>query len=307
MELRQLGYFVAVAEEGSFTRAGQRMHVAQPGISQQVRRLEHDLGEPLLDRSNQAVRLTAAGTAFLPHARAALAATDAGRAALAELRGLVHGELRLGTIQGTPDIDLAGLLALFHDRYPGVVVTLREDHPDPLIAGLHRGDYDAAIVGLSQPHGPDGLSIQLLSIEPLVLVTAPDHRLGHRKHVPVAQLRDDTFVTLPPQSALRGHLEEACSAAGFPARIALETSDVHMLGALVARGLGVTIVPRSIASDGATRYSLAIIEIKPPITRRCTALAWRRAGPHSPAARAFLGIARETLTSRHDDPLDGRP
>lgn len=139
------------------------------------------------------------------------------------------------------------------------------------------------------------MSLQLLNIEPLVLVTAPEHPLGHRKHVPVGELRDDTFVTLTRQSALRRHLEDACNAAGFPARISLETSDVHLLSALVARGLGITIVPRSIASVGASRHPLSIIDIKPPITQRCTALAWRTAGPHSPAARAFLATAREAL------------
>jgi DNA-binding transcriptional LysR family regulator len=300
MELRQLGYFVAVVQEGSFTRAAQRMHVAQPGISQQIRRLELDLGEQLLDRSTQTVRLTAAGTAFLPHARAALAATEAGRATLAELRGLVYGDLRLGTIQGIPDVDLAGLLAVFHDAHPGVAVTLREDHPDPLIEDLHRGECDAAIVGLSEPSAPEGLSVEVLTVEPLVLVTAPEHRLGHRKRVAVVDLRDDTFVTLPHPSALRRHLEDACRAAGFAARVSLETSDVHLLSALVARGLGVTIVPRSIAALGAARHSVSIIEITPPITQRCTALAWRTAGPHSPAARAFLATARQTLTGRHD-------
>lgn len=115
------------------------MHVAQPGISQQIRRLERDLGEQLFDRSNQSVRLTAAGRAFLPHARAARAATEAGRAALADLQGLVHGQLNVGTIQGLPEVDVAGLLADFHEQHLGVEVTLREEHPDPLIDQLARG------------------------------------------------------------------------------------------------------------------------------------------------------------------------
>jgi DNA-binding transcriptional LysR family regulator len=297
MELRQLAYFVAVAEEGSFTRAAQRMHVAQPGISQQIRRLERDLGEQLFDRTNQSVRLTTAGVAFLPHARAALGATEAGRTALADLRGLVHGELRLGTIPGIPDIDLVGLLARFHDDYPGVTATLREDHPNGLIDDLRRDEYDAIIVGLSEPVAPDGLSIDLLSVEPLVLVTSGDHALGSRKRVAMSDLGGDTFITLPRQSALRGHLEDACRAAGFHAKVGLETSDVRLLGALVARGLGITIVPRSVAIDAARHYPLRIIEIRPPITQRCTALAWSAVASHSAALKAFLGTCRDALSA----------
>lgn len=297
MELRQLGYFLAVAQEESFTRAAQAMHVAQPGISQQIRRLERDLGEPLFDRSNQTVRLTPAGMAFLPHARAALAATDAGRAAIAELHGLVHGQLRLGTIQGVPQVDLTGLLASFHAAHPGVDITLREEHPEPLIEQLYRGDHDAAILGLSHPEAPDGLSIDVISIEPLVLVTSPEHRFGDRRQVAVSELRRESFVMLPRASALRRHVEDACGSAGFPPRIALETSDVHLLSGLVARGLGVTIVPRSVAAAGGDRHALRVIEIKPAITKRCTALAWRTAGPQPAAARAFLAFAREMLTS----------
>lgn len=129
-----------------------------------------------------------------------------------------------------------------------------------------------------------------------MLVTAPEHRFGHRRRVAVGDLRDECFVTLTRGTALRRHVVDACSAADFSAQICLETSDVHLLTELVARGLGVTIVPRSVAAAGATRHALRLIEIRPSITQRCTALAWRTAGPASPAARAFLSLACATLT-----------
>jgi DNA-binding transcriptional LysR family regulator len=296
VELRQLAYLVAVAREESFTRAAQRLHVAQPGISQQIRRLEAELGEQLFDRSTKPVRLTPAGQAFLPHAREALHATEAGRAALMRLQGVVSGRLRLGTIPGIPHIDLAGLLATFHHKHPPVEVTLREEHPVPLIQHLRSDELDAAIVGLSHPDPPDGLSVQVISVEPLVLVTAPNHRLADRASVAVSLLRDDAFVTLPQGSSLRRHLEDACDAAGFAARIALETSDVYLLSDLVARGLGITIVPRSVADVGAARQPLRLIDIRPPITQRYTALAWKTSRPHLPAAQAFLTITRAWLS-----------
>jgi DNA-binding transcriptional LysR family regulator len=292
MELRQLGYFVAVARERSFTRAAERLHLAQPGISHQIRQLEVELGAALFDRSAKPVRLTPAGRALLPHAAGALDAVNAGRDALDRLRGVVSGRVSVGTIPGIPHIDLAALLAAFHSQHPHVEMTLREEHPAALLEHLRHDDYDAAIVGLSQPEPPYGLHGELISAEPLVLLAAPRHRLGRRRSAPVTQLRDEPLVTLTRGSALRTHLENACDAAGFPARVTLETSDINLLGDLVARGLGVTIVPRSIAEAAAARHPLRIIGIRPAITQRYTLLVWNEDRHHTTAVEAFLAHAR---------------
>jgi DNA-binding transcriptional LysR family regulator len=298
VELRQLAYFLAVAREESFTHAAKALHVAQPGISQQIRRLEADLGAQLLDRTGKPVRLTPAGRAFLPHARDALSATEAGRAAVARLRGIVSGRVSLGTIPGIPHIDLAGLLAKFHRDYPDVEVTLREEHPVELVEHLRHHEYDAVIVGLSHPDELDGLSVRVISVEPLVLVTAPGHRLADHTFVAVSQLRDEPLVTLTRGSSLRTHLADACSSAGFRARIVLETSDVDLLTDLVALGLGVTILPRSIAEVGAARQPLRVIDIQPAITRRHTAVAWNSERLHPPAVEAFLISAQEWVVNQ---------
>ncbi len=300
MELRQLAYFVAVVEEASFTRAAERMHVAQSGVSQQVRRLERELGERLLDRSNQAVRLTEAGRAFLPHARAAVSAADSGRGALAELRGLLRGQLVVGTIQSLPDLNLARLLAEFHGRHPHVEVSLREGQSEPLLASLKRGDVDAVVVGLADGEPPEGATVEILSVEPLVLVTSTDHRFAGRDRVSIHELRDERLVALSRGSGARRHTETACRQAGFPPKIAFETSDVTLLTDLVAHGLGVTIVPLSIAAAGARGGAVCTMDLTPPLPRRHTALAWRTAGPSSPAARAFVALARDSLTTRRD-------
>ncbi len=292
MELRQLGYFVAVARERSFTRAAERLHLAQPGISHQIRQLEAELGSELFDRSAKPVRLTPAGRALLPHAAGALDAVDAGRDSLDRLRGVVSGHVSVGTIPGIPHIDLAALLAAFHRQHPHVEMTLREEHPVALLEHLRHDDYGAANVGMSQPEPPDGLHGELIRAEPLVLLAAPDHRLGHLRSAPVTQLREEPVVTLTRGSALRTHLENACDAAGFPARVTLETSDINLLGDLVARGLGVTIVPRSIAEAAAARHPLRIIGIRPAITQRYTVLAWNDDRHHTSAVEAFLAHAR---------------
>jgi DNA-binding transcriptional LysR family regulator len=297
MELRQLGYFLAVARERSFTRAAERLHVAQPGISQQIRQLEAELGSELFDRSAKPVRLTPAGRALLPHAQDAVDAADAGRDALHRLRGVVGGRVSLGTIPGIPHLDLAGLLSAFHSDHPHVEMTLREEHPVALLEHLRHDEYDAAFVGLSQPEPPDGLRGEVISVEPLVLVTAPDHRLGRRRFASVTQLRDEPLVTLTRGSALRTHLENACDAAGFPPRIALETSDVDLLGDLVARGLGVTIVPRSVADAAAARHPLHVIAVRPALTQRYTVLAWNDDRHHSAGVESFLARARAWAAS----------
>ena len=302
MELRQLEYFVTVAQEKSFTRAAERLQVAQPGVSQQIRRLEAELGVTLFDRSSRRPRLTAAGEALLPHAREALAATEAGRHALASLKDVLAGTLLLGAIPGIPDLDLSGLLAAFHSAYPAVDMALREDQPAALIEGLRRDELDVAVVGLSSSDPPHGLLVDVIRVEPLVLVTSLDHRLAARESVSVIQLRGESFVSLTRASVLRGLVEQACAAAGFSARVALETTEVSLLCDLVAHGLGVTIVPRSIA-DHSTRQGakLALVGFDPPFSQRYTALARRRDRSVSPAASEFLALARQWFAEHLDD------
>src|SRR3954470_23172758 len=147
MELRQLAYLVAVAEEASFTRAAARVSVAQPGVSAQVRQLERELGEPLLDRSGRTVRLTEVGAAVLPLARAALEAVAGMRLAVEDLTGLVHGRVAIGMIVACSSIDLTDLLAAFHVQHPGVEIVLSEDTSDRLLAALQAGQLDLALVG----------------------------------------------------------------------------------------------------------------------------------------------------------------
>src|SRR6266542_2494040 len=144
MELRQLEYFVAVAAEANFTRAAAKLHVAQPGVSAQVRRLERELGQPLLDRSERTVRLTEAGVAVLPYARAALAAVAGARLAVDELTGLMRGHVAIGMVVACSSLDLPRVLAEFHRDHPAVEVTLQEANSDPLLAALQAGQLDVA-------------------------------------------------------------------------------------------------------------------------------------------------------------------
>src|SRR5260370_3360085 len=146
-DLKWLRSLVGVAEEASFTRAASRVHVAQPGVSAQVRRLESELGQQLLDRSGRSVRLTEAGSAVLPFARAALDAVANARLAVDQLAGLVRGQVTVGMVSGCSVQILPELLAAFHDIYPGVGIALSEDGSDHLIESLRDGHLDLALIG----------------------------------------------------------------------------------------------------------------------------------------------------------------
>src|SRR5215218_2329626 len=159
MELRQLEYLVAVAEEGSFTRGAARVHVAQPGVSAQVRRLEAELGVELLDRSGRAVSMTEAGAAVLPYARAALAAVADVRVVVDELAGLVRGRVRIGTVTSF-GAEVPDLLAAFHREHPEVEITLAEATSEDLVAGLRAGEFDVVLANLAAGV-PEGIGVEV--------------------------------------------------------------------------------------------------------------------------------------------------
>jgi DNA-binding transcriptional LysR family regulator len=284
MDLRQLSYFVAVAEEGQFTRAAVRVSVAQPAISAQIGRLERELGEPLFLRDQRGASLTGAGAALLPHARAALAAAERGRDTIASLRGVLHGRLRIG-VSGPGDRRLAATLGAFHRAHPAIEITLIEHQNEPLLEALAGGDLDAGLVGLPGAP-PQSVRTRVVATDPLVLAVSRDHPLGGRKTVTLRALRDEPMITLTHGTGLRTVLENACRDAGFTPRITAETSELRSLVELAAEGLGVAVLPSS-AVDGA---GVAVVAITRPRLQRRTALAWNPATT-SPAGRAFLALA----------------
>jgi DNA-binding transcriptional LysR family regulator len=308
MELRQLQYFVTVVEEANFTRAAARLHLAQPGVSAQIRQLERELGQRLLDRTGRTVTTTEAGEAVLPYARAALAAADAVRHTADEFTGLLRGRVRFGTVSGAPqdEFDVASVLADFHDAHPEVEIALAEDSSDRMLDALRRGELDVALVGLAQD-APPGVSVQMVVDEPLVAVVPDGHGLTAapggggrdgggagpaRTTVALAELRELPLISLPRGTGLRGVLERICAEAGFRPRVAFEAAAPTVLVQLAARGLGVAVLPE--IPDATLRvYGLRALEITEPRARGRIALVWPAAGPAGPAARAFLDLLRE--------------
>ncbi|SEH80233.1 DNA-binding transcriptional regulator, LysR family [Mycolicibacterium rutilum] len=288
MELRQLEYLIAVAEEANFTRAAERIRVAQPAVSAQIARLERELGERLLDRTQRRVRLTAAGEAVLPFARAALGAVADIRTAVDELGDLVRGSVSIGTVTAH-NVDMPSLLAKFHRDHPAVEITLSTDSSDELIDGVRSGRLDLAIASVGSAEVPAGLQVEATTDEVIDAAVGREDPWWGRRSVGVDELADRPLIALPAGSGIRSRLDEACAAAGVSVRVALEASTPLELVDLAAHGLGVAIVPRSVARSRTHIHPVAVT----PELRGRLVLAWRARGPVSPAARVLIALARE--------------
>lgn len=286
MELRQLVYLDAVVREGGFGRAAALLHVAQPAVSVQIRKLEAELGTTLLARTTRHVGLTHAGELFLIRARRALAELEGARADLARLSGVVIGRVRIGAIQALDPFDLAGALAAFHDRHPDVELGLRSGGVRMLLDDLAHDRIDLAL-GPAPAEVPAGVVVAPLFDDELVLVTAPDHPTAGAAALDLAALRADPFVCLPAGTGLRGLLERRAAAAGFTPHVPFETTSLPRLRDLVAHGLGVALVARSVAE--AAGPPVVVHAVAPESIRRPVALMHRPPlAPAAAACRTFL-------------------
>lgn len=290
MELRQLRYFAAVADRGNFTRAAEDLHLAQSALSQQVRRLERELGVELLERTSRRVELTEAGEIALTRATRILSEVDAMASDLDELSGLLRGRLVVGGMLPAGGIDLPALLLRFNRIHPSVEVQVREGTASEMVDRLRGDEIDAAIAMLEPNEIPDFLVGERLGVERLVLATAPGDALARRARVPFAELDGRPFVAFRPGSAVRRVVDRALAEAGVTPRIAFETNDLSMMRAVLTRGLGVAVVPETVAEWGGP--GLAWRPLTPSL-RNSVALVWRRARHQPPAAAAFIDFVRE--------------
>jgi DNA-binding transcriptional LysR family regulator len=293
MELRQLRYLVALAEERHFTRAAAREHVAQPALSQQIRRLEDELGLPLVTRTTRSVALTDAGTALVARARRILAELDAAKAELERLTGLQTGHVSVGAMHTMGPIDLSLPLAIFHERHPGVELTVREQSSEELAEMLRVDELDLAFLSVTERIESHGLGLHQLVSEELVVVVPEDHPLADRSEIRMGELVAEQFISYREGARLRELLMAAGSYAGFQPQIKLESNESQRIRRLVARGMGVAILPRSDATSPGAPVAVATL-IEPALHRDIT-LAWREGRRHSPAAAEFLALSRETF------------
>jgi DNA-binding transcriptional LysR family regulator len=276
--LRQVSYFLAVADEGSFTLAARRLRIAQPSLSQQVQALERDLGTNLLERTSRGLRLTTAGRAFLPEARAMLAAAERARLAVRQTEALEGGELEIATVRSLAVGVLPQLIGTFRSRHPGIRIWLREF--------AHRDDLnDAVLTGVSDlavgPRPPvwRGPVISLGWEEFVVIVPPSDPAAGGDGGLNLRQLADREWILYEPGHGLDDVVLFACAQAGFTPRPAMRTGQAEAAVRLAASGLGVAMVPTNIVFDpGISR------RLRQPVIRELAAYARTE---FSPAAEAF--------------------
>jgi DNA-binding transcriptional LysR family regulator len=291
VQLQQLRYVVAVADERHFTRAAHRLHVAQPSLSSQIRALEYELGAQLFDRSRRGVALTAAGEQFLPWARQALADCESGREAIRELLGLHRGKLAIGATPSLTTGLLPPLLATFRARYPGVELSLRQAGSRDLVASLDDGDLDIALVIL--PVTTTSVTARALADEELVLAVHLRHPLADRASVTVKELNGLPLVGFRDGYDLRETTLTACRAAGFEPTLALEGGEMDGVLALAAAGLGAAIVPLT-ALRG--KSGLRPVRFAGGMPRRTIGIARGADRPRPRAAAAFEDMMLTTLS-----------
>ncbi|MGM1061638.1 LysR family transcriptional regulator [Saccharothrix sp. Mg75] len=295
MELRQLEYFVAVAEERNFTRAAERVRISQSGVSAQVRRLERELGAELFDRSGRTATLTVAGEAALEHARAALASAAAVGQAVGEVADLIRGRIAVGMVVGCTVTPLFDALASFHRAHPGVEVSLGEDSSDRLVDAVRAGALDLALVG-SATARPEGVRALTIIAEPLVAVVPPGHELAARGRVGLRDLADRPVVCMPPGAGLRAVFDRTCAAHGVEPVITFQAGAADAIADLAARGLGVGILSESMAAAYRDRLTaLAIVDADVP---SLLLLVWRGGegpGGEGPAVRELLAHCRRAF------------
>ncbi|MBV9799721.1 MAG: LysR family transcriptional regulator [Solirubrobacterales bacterium] len=296
MELRHLRYFIAVAEERHFGRAAARLHIAQAPLSQQIRRLEAELGEPLLYRTTRSVELAPAGEVLLERGREILVAVDsaiddARRAARGE-----YGRLAIGFTGSVTYAVLPSLAAALRQELPGVMLDLRGELLTPAqVAQLTAGTLDLGL--LRPPVRERDLSTEVLQSEPLIAVLPQSHPLADSDAVPLEQLKDDPFVAYPShfRSVLHDAVEDACAAHGFKPLAAHEVAETATLVSFVAAGLGVSLVPASV------RHMTVHGAIYRPLTHDTTrvelAVAWRH-DDERPVLRHALDVIRRHLPRR---------
>lgn len=305
MEIRQLRHLVALAEEGSFTRAAAREHIVQSGLSTSIRALEKAAGTELYVRGSRPVRLTRAGSALLGSARRALAEIDRGQQLVREVTGRIEGPFSVGLVDvGSLDSScpFVGWLSGFVAAHPGLEIAATQPTTDDAIRQVREQELDCALVASGLPV-PDGLQSLPLSSEPLVLICHPGHRLARQATASPDDLAGERFVDTVLGRESRDMIDAAFTDRGLYRHVACEVADLTMVVELVAAGLGVALVPASSSPDPRlVAVQLADLELTSTLQLLLpppTAL--------TPTARAFAEHVRHHLAAAHPDRAPRRP
>lgn len=293
LDSERLRAFQAVARAGGFSRAAVRLHKTQPAISQAVRALEDQVGEPLFHRLGRRVRLTSAGEILLEHVDEAFAALEIARQRLQARGSLEAGELVIGTSDTNACYVLPPVLAAFRDAYPGVEVRI-SNRPSPATERqVEAREVDVGFVTL--PVASPKLVAEPLMLREDVAIFAPDHRLAGRSRVRFAELAGEPLLLLDRGSRTRSLIDEGLAAAGKEPRIAMELASIEVVKRLVGLGFGVSVVPRIAVQAELEAGTLASARVFPRAQARSLGVVVPSNAPLSRAAERFVEMSRELL------------
>jgi LysR family transcriptional regulator, hydrogen peroxide-inducible genes activator len=248
MEMHQLRYFVAVARTGTFSRAAGECHVAQPSLSQQIQKLESEVGERLFERTRRRAILTPAGALFLPHALSILETAEQGRQEIREMSGEIRGKILLGSLPTIAPYFLPEIIRLFREKYRGVELIFHEETTLQLLRGLEENELDLALISDSAPN--PRIRIENLFSEELLLCLPAGHVLVDQRVVVAADLQQEKFILMQEGHCLGAQAQRFCQSKGLRPQISCRSAQIATVLAMVQAGLGISLIPEMAREQG---------------------------------------------------------
>jgi DNA-binding transcriptional LysR family regulator len=303
MEIHQLRYFVAVAEEGSFSRAAAKVRVAQPSLSQQIRKLEAEVGQPLFDRLPRSVILTEAGRCLIDYAQQILASIGDARRCVDELKGEVAGKVAVGAIPTIAPYVLPDLVVTFQEHYPQVTLEIVEDVTEGITRRIEAGELDVAVASTCQ-QSPT-LRRESLGSEPLLALVPHGHPLANKDLVEFDDLKSQRFLLLHEMHCLSQQVNHLLESRRLWPEIALAGSQLSTIANMVAASIGISIVPQMMVKHHATPGCVTL-PFAPPVPERELNLLHNPLRFQSKAAAAFRQEAAAALSRQEPSPSRDR-
>jgi LysR family transcriptional regulator, hydrogen peroxide-inducible genes activator len=294
MEMRQLRYFAAVARTGSFSQAARECRVAQPSLSQQIMKLEEEVGERLFERTQRKALLTAAGSLLLPHAVSILEAARVGQQEIREMGGQVRGKILLGALPTIAPYFLPDIIYSFRKKYPAVDLMLHEDTTQQLLRALEENKLDLALIS-EAPRNPR-IEIQQLFSEELFLCLPTLHPLVQRKQVNAADLRREKFILMQDGHCLGDQTQQFCHSSGFQPEISCRSVQITTVLAMIQAGLGISLIPE-MASPRSAKEGIVCRSLDGLRPRREIALALSRERKPSLCVLELTKFVRDRATA----------
>ena len=289
MEMQQLRYVIAVARTGNFSRAAENCHVAQPSLSQQIQKLEAELGERLFDRLKREAKLTSHGEAFLRRAVRILEEVDAAKREATDARDLLRGKLTVGVLPTIAPYLLPGVMAEFVEKFPGVEMVIQEDTTARLLKLALAYEIDLALASL--PIADERLEVRELFTEELLLALPQGHPLARKRGLKVSDLDGERLIVMKEGHCLGDQVLGFCERRDFKPAISFRSAQLETIQAMVSSGLGLSLIPAMAANrdrEDLPEYR----SLQSPRPERKVVALWPRQRPPGRAAAEFLKLIR---------------